>query len=71
MAWETFNFTSTNLASARYEDTSMTLEVSFLSGGVYHYYDVPAHIWQEFKAAESQGRYLAARIKGHYRYSKV
>ncbi len=71
MAWESFQVTSTNIASARYEDKSMTLEISFNSGGMYHYFDVPPQIWGAFKSAESQGKYLASDIKGHYRYSKV
>jgi len=71
MAWQSFNFTSSNLASARYDDVTMTLEVSFNSGGVYQYFDVPAQVWEGFKAAGSQGKYLASDIKGRYRYSKV
>ena len=72
MTWESFdNFTSSNIAGLRYEDATMTLEVSFNSGGVYQYFDVPAHVWEGFKTAGSQGKYLASDIKGRYRYSKV
>lgn len=72
MAWESFNnFTSSNISSLRYETDSLTLEVGFHNGGVYQYYDVPPQVWGGFKAAESQGKYLAEHIKGHYRYSKV
>ena len=72
MAWETFNnFTSSNIVSLRYDSTTSTLEVSFHNGGLYHYYDVPPQIWEALKVASSQGQYLAAHIKGHYRYSKV
>lgn len=72
MAWETFNnFTSSNIASLRYDSSTSTLEVGFHNGGLYHYYDVPSQVWEAFKTAPSQGQYLAAQIKGHYRYSKV
>lgn len=72
MAWETFNnFTSSNISVLRYESTNQILEVSFHNGGVYQYFDVPSQVWERFKTAESQGKYLHEHIKGHYRYSKV
>lgn len=72
MSWETYNsFESSNIAEIRYDDSSLTLEVSFHNGGVYQYFDVPSHIWESFKTAESQGKFLHQSIKGTYRYSKV
>ena len=72
MSWESFNsFTSSNISGLRYESGSLTLEVSFLNGGVYQYYDVPINVWNGMKSAESQGKYLHEFIKGHFRYSKV
>lgn len=72
MTWQNIpDFTSSNLASAKYNAESMILEVVFKSGGVYQYYDVPANVIEEFGIAESKGGFLAHRIKGHYRYSKV
>ncbi|MCH8147780.1 MAG: KTSC domain-containing protein, partial [Planctomycetes bacterium] len=41
------------------------------NGGRYHYYEVPPQIAQAFDQAGSKGEFLAASIKGHYRYSKV
>ncbi|RUZ42398.1 KTSC domain-containing protein, partial [Mesorhizobium sp. M7A.F.Ca.US.003.02.1.1] len=49
----------------------MLLEVVFNGGAAYHYFDVPPQLVDEFKAAESKGVFLAERVKGHYRYSKV
>ncbi len=72
MAWEDFtNFTSSNIASLRYDTGSATLEVGFQNGGIYQYYDVPEHVWEGFKVADSQGVYLHEHVKGYYRYSKV
>ena len=72
MAWEIYaDFTSSNIASLRYDTDSYTLEVTFHGGGVYHYFDVPEHIWEAIKVAPSQGVYLNSQIKGHFRYSKV
>jgi hypothetical protein len=72
MAWHEFApFTSTNVAAARYDPDSMILEVEFHNGGRYHYYDVPQHVALGFEQADSKGQFLAASIKGHYRYSRV
>lgn len=72
MAWEEFPpFTSSNIESMRYDGEQMVLEVVFHNGGTYQYYDVPAHVIDDFKAAESKGAFLARSVKGYYRYSKV
>lgn len=72
MAWQQFPaFESSNISSIRYDNDQAVLEVVFHNGGTYHYYDVPAHLIEDFQAAASKGAYLAANIKGHYRYSKV
>ena len=72
MAWDNFSsFSSSNISSIRYEDEQSILEVTFLNGGVYQYFDVPIHIIADFKQASSKGEYLAREIKGRFRYSKV
>lgn len=63
--------TSSNIASIGYDANSQTLEVEFLNGGVYQYFDVPQHIYDGIMNADSHGQYLAQNIKGAYRYSKV
>ena len=64
-------FTSSNIQSARYDDEAQVLEITFLNGSVYEYYGVGERVAVGFEAAESKGGYLAASIKGHYRYSRV
>lgn len=64
-------FDSSNIRSARYDEASQVLEITFNNGGTYEYYDVPAHVAEDFENADSKGAYLASRIKGHYRYSRV
>jgi hypothetical protein len=63
--------TSSNIASIGYDERSQTLEVEFLNGGVYQYFDVPSHVYNGMMSASSHGQYLAQNIKGHYRFSKV
>lgn len=72
MAWHEFApFTSSNIAAIRYEGDQLLLEVEFLNGGRYHYYEVPPQLAQAFEQAGSKGEFLAASIKGHFRYSRV
>jgi hypothetical protein len=62
---------SSNVEAIGYDKESETLQVEFKNGGIYQYFDVPQHIFQEFHNADSIGKYLAYNIKGNYRYSKV
>lgn len=62
---------SSNIESIGYDSNSQTLEIEFLNGSIYHYFDVPQHIFDELMSADSHGKYLAANIKGHYKYSEV
>lgn len=63
--------TSSNIASIGYDTSSQTLEIEFLNGSVYQYFDVPQHVYNGLMSADSHGQYLAQNIKGVYRYSKV
>ncbi|MFC0264790.1 MULTISPECIES: KTSC domain-containing protein [Bacteroidota] len=63
--------TSSNIASIGYDADSQTLEIEFLNGGVYQYFDVPQYVHEELMNASSHGQYLAQNIKGVYRFSKV
>lgn len=63
---------SSNIASIGYDQDSMVLEIEFLSGAIYQYYDVPKSIYEGLMAADSHGKFFAAYIKkGGYRYAKV
>ena len=72
MAWHQYAaFSSSNIQSIRYDSNTQVLEVTFLNGGTYQYFDVPDHVSQSFEQAPSKGEFLAANIKGHYRYGKA
>lgn len=45
---------------AGYDYNSRTLTVVFRDGTWWDYRDVPAEMWEAFKAAESKGKYLAS-----------
>ena len=62
---------SSNIANIGYDPVSQTLEVGFLRGGVYQYYNVPQSIYQGLMGASSHGSYLARYIKGSYQYKRI
>ena len=62
---------SSNIASIGYDENSTTLEIEFLNGGTYQYFDVPKNIYDDLMGADSHEQYLAQNIKGRFRFSKV
>ena len=62
---------STSLESVGYEAESKTLEVEFLHGGVYRYFEVPEAIHAELMKAESKGRFFQANIRNKFRFERT
>ena len=59
------------MVSVGYDSKSMTLEVEFTSGFVYHYFEVPELVARRLMLAKSVGTHLNERIRDHYRYVRV
>jgi hypothetical protein len=49
----------------------MMLEIEFRSGDLYDYYEVPASVFEQFRAASSKGQFFQAHIRDRYRYQQV
>jgi len=62
---------SSNVASVGYDSATQTLEVEFLKGQTYQYFDVPEALFREMLAAPSVGSYFNQNIKGSFRYARV
>lgn len=62
---------SSTIGDVGYDAATLTLEVGFLNGTVYQYFDVPEVLFQEFMQASSKGAFLNASIKNNYRYAKL
>jgi hypothetical protein len=62
---------SSNVASIGYDSSTLTLEVEFVDGALYQYFDVSEPVYLEFMRAESKGGFLHAYIKNNYRYVKL
>jgi len=54
---------SSNLASVGYDPDSLTLEIAFLSSGVYQYHGVPVEVFEGLMSAGSKGTFFDQNIK--------
>ena len=63
--------TSSNVADIGYDPQNLTLEVGFVNGTVYQFFDVPEWVYQEFRTAPSPGTYFHQNIKKVYRYGRL
>lgn len=61
---------SSNVTEVGYDPDTLTLEVTFQSGEVYQYFDVPESVYQQLMQASSIGTYLNQEIKKSYRYAR-
>lgn len=68
---ERYSVASSNIASVGYDEGSQTLEVEFLNGSVYQYYNVPPNMHEQLMQGGSKGRFLNTYIKNAYPYSRV
>ncbi|MDE0174250.1 MAG: KTSC domain-containing protein [Defluviicoccus sp.] len=66
-----YSVASSNIASIGYDANTETLEVEFLNGSLYQYYNVPQNMYDQLMAEGSKGRFLNAYIKNAYPYSRV
>lgn len=66
-----FPVSSNSLAEIGYDPDFETLEVQFLHGGVYQYYNVPPFLYERLMAADSLGRFYNAEIKNRFPESKM
>lgn len=62
---------SSNIASIGYDQGTETLEVEFINGSVYQYYNVGQMIYDQMMEAPSKGRFLNMYIRNSYPYSRV
>ena len=61
---------SSSIKSIGYNLQSSSLELEFVNDSIYIYRNVPEHVYKEFLAAESKGRYFQAKISGKYPFDR-
>jgi hypothetical protein len=60
---------SSNISSIGYHNN--TLEIEFIHGGIYQYFNVPHNIYESIMNASSHGTYFHEHIKDKYECEKI
>lgn len=68
---ERYSVASSNIASVGYDADAETLEIEFLNGSIYQYYNVPEFMYDQLMQEPSKGKFLNIYIKNAYPYSRV
>jgi hypothetical protein len=62
---------SSNINSVGYETSLKVLQVEFLNGSIYQYYDVPKHIFTELLKADLKRKFFNSKISFRFRRESV
>lgn len=62
---------SSQVLAYGFDKFSCTLAVEFKGGDEYRYKNVPSLLYEELKAAESAGKFIAANVKGVFEFEKM
>ena len=65
-----FKSDSSTIQNVGYNSETKVLTVTFKNGGTYHYSDVTADQFHEFKNAESHGKHFHKVINGSFAFTK-
>lgn len=62
---------STVISSINYNAETSSLKITFVSGRVYEYKNVPEEIYVAMRTSGQKGIYFNEHIKGRYDFEKV
>lgn len=62
---------STVIRSYKYNALSSTLQITFVSGAIYNYLQVPLDVYLQMKDAFSKGTFFNQQIKDRYDFVKI
>ncbi|MEO6632192.1 MAG: KTSC domain-containing protein [Mucilaginibacter sp.] len=62
---------SSVVAAMKYNESEATLRITYTSGKVYDYKNVPPEVFEEMNEADSKGTFLNYQVKGRYKFKKV
>ena len=62
---------SSSIVSEGYDVQTNSLDIEYVTGGVYRYFAVPASVYAQFLAADSKGSFVNTVIKKNYRFSRL
>jgi hypothetical protein len=58
---------SSAIAKVGYSKRRHILEIEFVNGAVYRYFDIPLSVLRDLMSAESKARFYDSKIRKHYR----
>src|SRR4026208_2077308 len=58
---------SSAIAKGGYSKRRHILEIEFVNGAVYRYFDIPLSVHRDLMSAESKARFYDSNIRRHYR----
>ena len=61
---------SSVIRSYSYDEARRVLTITFVSGEVYDYLDVPPEVHLALRLASSRGRYFGSHIRNRYRFTR-
>ncbi len=62
---------SSTVKSIGYDPENGLLEVEFVSGRIYNYFDVADHVHQDFLDAKSKGHFFHTKVKDQFYSERV
>jgi hypothetical protein len=62
---------SSVISTIDYDAKTSTLRITFVSGMVYHYKNVPEDVYYALKTSGAKGIFLNQQIKGKYKFEKI
>jgi lysyl-tRNA synthetase class 2 len=68
---QTFNPASSNILTVQYDTDTKEMQITFVSGDVYTYAQVPQDIYAAFSHAPSAGSFFYRFIRDRYAYTQV
>ena len=58
---------SSAIAKVGYSRRRHILEIEFVNGAIYRYFDIPLSVHRDLMSAESKARFYDSKIRKHYR----
>ena len=58
---------SSAIAKVGYSKRRHILEIEFVNGAVYRYFDIPLSVYHDLMSTESKARFYDSKIRKHYR----
>jgi hypothetical protein len=62
---------SSAIVRIHYDADGRALDVVFVTGRIYRYFDVPAETYQRFVEASSKGKFFNAEIIDRFRFEEI